>query len=202
MLNPAPGRCDGSAKSGWPAMVKGMPKSGPLKWHACHGSGALHACRRLDAAQYLLIVADELLRLRESAFGDWELEGEHVIGLHAEIDVGQIPEAVHGQSGAGEQRQGQREFAHHQQLPQTIAHSAGAGAAALFERLCRIDARCIPCGGAAEKQSCKRGGRKRDQQYGQIQAKFGLTGKRVGRHDRDEAAQHGIAQRRHPRYRR
>ena len=50
----------------WPAIVKGMPKTAPWSGMPVDASALCDAGRGLDAAQDLLVVADDLLWLCES----------------------------------------------------------------------------------------------------------------------------------------
>ena len=98
-----------------------------------------------------------------------QTECQHVIGLHAEIDARQVPEAVHGQACASQQRQGQRELAHHQQLAQPMADPAWCPTPAFLQRFSGIEARSVPRRSAAKQQPGERGGGQRKQQDGKVE---------------------------------
>ena len=92
-----------------------------------------------------------------------------LVGADAEIDLGEIPEAVNGEAGAGEQRERQSEFSDDKQPAHALTARTGAGTSALFQSFGRIDARGIPCGSAAKKQTGERGRSQREQQDGKIE---------------------------------
>ena len=57
------------------------------------------------------IVRGHLIGIFGARFGNREIEGQRMIGLEAEIDVGEVPEAVDGEAGARQESKRQGEFA-------------------------------------------------------------------------------------------
>ena len=138
----------------------------------------------------------------ERVSGTGKKEGENVIGLDAEIDMGEIPEAVNGEAGAGKQRQRKRELADDQNTPEEMLTRAGAGASAFFESLGGIDARCIPGGSGTGQKAGHRGGGEGEEQDGYVEAQVRLAGQCIARHGGNEALQHGVTESRPPGLRR
>ena len=117
-----------------------------------------------------------------------------MVGLEAEIDVSEVPEAVDGEAGSGKEGERQREFADDKNSAQEMLGGAGAGAATLFESLRGIDPGCVPGGSGAGEKASEGGRGKSEQQDGNVEAQIGLGGEGIARHRGDEALQHGIAE--------
>ena len=80
-----------------------MPKPASVGRLAGHCSGVLHAGNSSDVGENVAVVGGDHLRIFGAGFRHGQKEGEDVVGLDAEIDVGKIPEAVDGEAGAGQQ---------------------------------------------------------------------------------------------------
>ena len=98
----------------------------------------------IDVGEDVAIVGGYLIGIFGARIRDGEVESEDVIGLEAEIDVGEIPEAVDGEAGTGKEREGEGEFANDENAAEEMLASTRAGAAALFESLSGINARGKP----------------------------------------------------------
>ena len=129
---------------------EGHAVRGAAEGHAGDRSRMGHASYRLKCGNHALLIGVHLIRGVEAIRGLLQVEGEHMVGTHAEIDLGEIPEAVNGQACAGQQRECKREFSDDQPAAQFVAGGASRGAAAGFERLGRVELRSIPGGRAAK----------------------------------------------------
>ena len=146
-----------------------------------------------DVGEDVAIVGGYLIGIFGARIRDREVEGEDVIGLDSEIDVGEIPEAVDGEAGTGQKGEREGEFADDENAAEEMLAGAGAGATALLEGLSGIDARCIPGGSETGEKAGQRGSGKSEEQDRDVEAQVGLGGQRVGRHGGDKPFQHGIA---------
>ncbi len=124
MPNAAPGRCEGSAKSGCPAMVKGMPKPGPSSGKPTETAAVEHAWHGLEAGEHLLVVRDDQFGILGACIGNGQSEGLDVNRVDAKVDAGEIPEAVNGEPGAGKQREGQSKFTDHEHFAHALTARA------------------------------------------------------------------------------
>ena len=176
--------------------------AGDGEWHAearaferqsGFGRGMRDSGNGGDAVEDLAVVGGDERGVFGTRVGHVEEEGEDVVGLDAEVDAHEVPEAVDGEAGSGEQRQREGEFADYEGPAQAVAARAHARAAAFLEGLGGIDARGVPGGCAAEEESGERGCREREEQDRHVKAEVGLAGQDVGRHGGDESTQHGIA---------
>ena len=89
-----------------------------------------------------------------SAIVDFDLDGGHMRGLEAEIDVEQTQEAAQQQARADQQHTRQRHLGDHQRGSQALVAPALAHArTAVFQRLLQVAARNLECGSEAEDRA-------------------------------------------------
>src|SRR5664279_1423498 len=109
--------------------------------------------------------------------------------VDAEIDAGEIPEAMNREPSSGQQCQCKSKFADDKRPAQAMTSRTGSRSSAFLERFAWINSRCIPSWSCAKQQPSQRGSGKRKQQNGQIQTELSFGWECVARHGRRQPAQ-------------
>ncbi len=80
---------------------EGHAEAGAFERQASLGGDVGDSGDRGDAVKELAVVGGDKRRVFGARVGDVEEEGQDVVGLDAEIDAQEVPEAVNGESGSG-----------------------------------------------------------------------------------------------------
>ena len=87
-----------------------------------------------------------------------------MVRRYAEINPGQVPEALERKAAAGQQRQGQGKLGYHKGPASVASRSAGAGSSAQFEHFVEVESGGLPSRSRSKQQPRYRGNRNREEQ--------------------------------------
>ena len=97
-----------------------------------------------------------------------------MVRTQARILSGQLRQRLNQQSGADQQHQGQRDFCHHECVPQPpMSGATSTAATALFQGVVHIGLRGLQGGGQTEKHPGEHRQRQREPEHGRVDLQHG-----------------------------
>ena len=189
MPKPAPGRCDGSASFRLARDGEWHAEAGPCSGMPVEAVAVENTGHRLDAAEHLLVIGLDESGVFGPCLGHRQEERLDVSGVHAQVDLGEIPEAVNGQPGAGEQASASANSPMTRTLRRRWRACAGSGRPPSFRASAGSMRVANHAGAQPNSSPASVEMQKREQQDGKVEAEVGLRGQRAARHGGDKPAQ-------------